>query len=255
LTHPFTEPEVGVATKLAATKSSPGTTALQPRGADAPRRSIAVIGDIVASRRVPDLERSQVQRQLEQLTDALNKRYRRAIAAGFLVTLGDEFQGVLKQAETIPDLVWDIETSLAGVDVRIAMGFGTLNPPFKRLALGMDGPAFHAARAGIETARKHRLHGGLFVGFGDVDDLVLNGFARLLRHQRHGLSRAQRATLDLLRQGVSQAAIAKQLRITRQAVSSRAKGAGWDAFSEGERAWRAALQHYDVSDDWATKPR
>ena len=69
-------------------------------------------------------------------------------------------------------------------------------------------------------------------------------------HERQHLSKAQRMTLELLRQGYSQAEIAKQLRITKQAVSLRAQGAGWEAFAEGERAWRAALKRFDFSAEW-----
>ncbi len=240
-----------------ATTSAPGARRAPARPARAasphsaaPRRAIAVIGDIVASRRVPPVERSHLQRALEQLADVVNKRYRRAIAARFLVTLGDEFQGVLTQGEILPDLIWDIETGLPEVGVRFGIGLGTLHPPFKPLALGMDGPAFHAAREAVQLARKRRVRGGLFLGFGDVDDVVLNGLAQLLQHERQHLSKAQRMTLELLRQGYSQAEIAKQLRITKQAVSLRAQGAGWEAFAEGERAWRAALERFDFSAEW-----
>jgi hypothetical protein len=214
-----------------------------------------VIGDVVRSRGLPGPERQQVQVGLEQLTAAINHRYRRAIAARFLVTLGDEFQGVLKRAEILPDLIWHIERTLANTEVRIGIGFGTLNPPLKPVALGMDGSAFHAARAAIERARKRKLQGGLFLGFGETDDLVLNGFARLLRLVRQRLSKAQVHTLTLLRQGRTQAQIAKELRISRQAVSKSAKGVGWEAFLEGERGWAAALKPFDVSAEWEGRSR
>ncbi len=183
-----------------------------------------MIGDVVRSRGLPGPERQQVQVGLEQLTAAINQRYRRAIGARFLVTLGDEFQGVL-------------------------------NPPLKPVALGMDGSAFHAAREAIERARKRGLQGGLFVGFGETDDLVLNGFARLLRLVRQRLSKAQVHTLTLLRQGRTQAQIARELRISRQAVSKSAKGVGWEAFLEGERGWAAALKPFDVSEEWEGRSR
>jgi transcriptional regulator len=90
----------------------------------------------------------------------------------------------------------------------------------------------------------------VFIGFGDRDELVLNGLARLLHRERRRLSRVQLATLALLREGHSQAEIAKQLRLTRQAVSSRARSAGWEAFAEGERAWRTVLTPFDLSNEW-----
>ena len=239
---------------MASSVASPLTRGTRSR-ADTPLRSIAVIGDVVRSRELPGRQRHQVQLGLEQLTATINQRYRRAIAARFLVTLGDEFQGVLKQADILPDLIWDVEATLANAEVRIGIGFGTLNPPFKPVALGMDGLAFHAARQAIELARKRRLQGGLFVGFGETDDLVLNGFARLLRHVRQELTKGQMRALTRLRQGRTQAQIAKELRLSRQAVSKQAKGAGWEALLEGERGWAAALKPFDVSEEWERRLR
>src|SRR5712692_4014319 len=136
---------------MASTMASP-----RPRGtrshADTPLQSIALIGDVVRSRELPGRQRHQVQLGLEQLAATINQRYRRAIAARFLVTLGDEFQGVLKRAEILPDLIWHIERTLANTEVRIGIGFGTLNTRLKPVALGMDGSACHAARAAIERA-------------------------------------------------------------------------------------------------------
>jgi hypothetical protein len=219
-------------------------------GAERPIPSIAVIGDIVASKQLPQPERSQVQRQLEELLSRINKRHAKAIGARFLVTLGDEFQGVLKRADIIPDLIWDIEGSLPKGEVRIGIGYGALNPPFKRVALGMDGPAFHAARAAIEKARKRKTRGGLFLGFGQAEDMLLNSLAALLRRQRATLTENQLVALGLLRQGHSQSQIAEKLGITRQAVNSRAKSVGWEAYLQGEEALRAILRRFDTSAAW-----
>lgn len=227
------------AKKILASRNQPG------------RLSIAVIGDLVGSRKLPHLQRSETQLQLEQLLDTINKRYSKSISARFLVTLGDEFQGVLKQGAIIPDLIWDIEASLANADVRIGVGYGHIHPPFKKEALGMDGPAFHAAREGVEVAKNEKLNGGIFQGFGQTEDILLNSLARLLRHQRERLSKNQLATLALLRQRISQTEIAKRLRITRQAVHSRTKSIGWQAYLQGEEAMRAILKNFDVSPAWS----
>lgn len=226
-----------------------------PTEGDRPLPSIAVIGDIVGSKQLPQAERSHVQRQLEELLNRINKRYAKAIGARFLVTLGDEFQGVLKQPDIIPDLIWDIETGLPKAEVRIGIGYGTLNPPLKRIALGMDGPAFHAARAAIEEARKHRTRGGFFLGFGQPEDMLLNSLAALLHRQRATLTDNQLVALGLLRQGYSQSRIADKLGITKQAVNSRAKSIGWEAYLQGEEALRAILKRFDTSSAWLRRSR
>jgi predicted DNA-binding protein YlxM (UPF0122 family) len=225
-------------------------TTRRPADGERPIPSIAVIGDIVGSKQMPRPERGHVQRQLEELLSRINKRYAKAIGARFLVTLGDEFQGVLKQSDIIPDLIWDIEGGLAKADVRIGIGYGTINPPLKKVALGMDGPAFHAARAAIEEARKRKTRGGRFLGFGQAEDLLLNSLAALLRRQRATLTENQLVALGFLRQGYSQSRIAETLGITKQAVNSRAKSVGWEAYLQGEEALRAVLKRFDTSAAW-----
>ena len=213
------------------------------------RSAIALIGDVVASRRFDVRKRSALQKQLEAVLEGLNRQFRSSIAAKFLITLGDEFQGVLLKADVIPAIIWQIESELRDVDIRIAIGLGTLNPPFKDVALGMDGPAFHNAREGIELSRKRRLTGGVFVGFG-VDTDVLNGFARILRYVRQGFTERQLRTVGLLRKGSSQTEVAGELGVTRQMVNLRVKGTGWDAYMEAEAGWTAVLGRFDVTREW-----
>jgi len=211
--------------------------------------AVAIIGDVVASRTLEQKRRSKVQVRLEMLLEKLNHRYREAIGADFLVTLGDEFQGVIVTAQIIPSLIWDIESELRDIDMRLALGFGKLNPPFKRIALGMDGPAFHNARAALELSPKRRIRGGVFLGF-DEDDLVLNGFARVLRYVRERLTERQFSTLGLLRQGRKQAQVAERLGVTRQMISSRVRGGGLEAYTEAEEGWKTVLNKYDVAEQW-----
>ena len=217
-----------------------------------PRSAIALIADIVGSRRLDQRERSALQGRLEKLLDTINREYRDSIGADFLITLGDEFQGVIVSAAVIPSVIWDIEAELRGIDIRIALGFGELNPPFKRIALGMDGPAFHRAREALELWPKRRNRGGVFLGFGDADP-ALNGFARVLRYVRERLTDRQFSTLSLLRKGRRQAEVAKRLGVSRQMISLRVRGAGLEAYTEAEDGWRSLLHRYDVAAQWGKR--
>ncbi len=203
---------------------------------------IALIGDLVASRRIPATERSGVQRDLQAVLERLNQRYRKAILAKFVITIGDEFQALLRDPAVIPDLVWDIETHLPGLPTRLGIGFGELHTALRPTAIGMDGPAFHAAREAIETAANKRWLGGVFAGFGKNEDATLNGFARLLYHQRAGMTKKQRQVAALLRAGNIQTQAAKILGITKQSVRDHVTALGWESYHEGEAGWRAALE-------------
>src|SRR5213594_629846 len=56
---------------------------------------VAALADATASRLLPPARRARLQAELRAALPELNRRYRRALAARFAVTLGDELQGLL----------------------------------------------------------------------------------------------------------------------------------------------------------------
>ncbi|MBR4435012.1 MAG: hypothetical protein IKS90_02820 [Clostridia bacterium] len=114
----------------------------------------AIIGDIVASRRVA--ERGELQKRLKRVLAEINRDFCPVIAADFLITLGDEFQGLLfANQDAHPAVIAErIMSALYPVRVRIAIGLGGISTEIDRYAaLGADGSAFHRARSGIERIR------------------------------------------------------------------------------------------------------
>ena len=202
---------------------------------------IALIADMVKSRDLSRAQRPEVQQSFSEFVAALNQKYRRTLLARFVITLGDEFQGLLSDALIIPDLLWDMHYKFGMRQLRVGVGFGTIDTPVGKDAINVDGPALHHARNAIDIAKKEKLLGGVFDGFGATYDPAFNGFARLLQQHRARLKPQQRRVIELLRQSLTQTAIAKELGITRQAVSLYAHAAGWQAYSEGEQGWRALL--------------
>ena len=71
----------------------------------ASQRYIGVIADMVSSRSVPRSQRRVLQRQFAGLIDSLNRDYRKTIVSKFVITLGDEFQGLLSSTGAVPDLI------------------------------------------------------------------------------------------------------------------------------------------------------
>lgn len=209
--------------------------------AGATQRYIAVIADMVGSRDLASAQRRLLQKRFARLIATLNREYRKAVAASFVITLGDEFQGLLNSAGLIPDLIWRLEQDFPQRELRVGVGFGSLDTQLQKVALNIDGPALHAAREAVEQARSTKALGGVFRGFGDLDD-VLNGMARLLRFHRSRWTDPQRKIATLLRQGMSQQEAAKKLGITKQVVSRQARASGCSPYIAAENAWRMILQ-------------
>ena len=207
--------------------------------------AIAIIGDMVASRKVAPSRRKQVQLAFQRLILHLNQKYENALTAKFNIALGDEFEGLIDAASgprVIPDLIWMVEKEFPSPQLRLGIGHGPITAEMGEFASAWDGPAFHRAREAIDLAAKKKQLGGLFRGFGESHDLVLNGLARLLRHQRERWSPQQRQAASLLHKGHSQIEVAGMMKVSKQAISAYARAAGWSAYEEGETALRATLE-------------
>jgi len=204
---------------------------------------LALIADMVKSRDLERHQRPKVQVRFNHFIEDLNKKYSRYLLSKFVITLGDEFQGLLLSADLMPELMEDIERKFEDRELRVGIGFGTLDTPIQRKAINIDGPALHNARAAIKQAKLRRELGGVFVGFGDLDS-VLNGLARILWFTRSKFTQQQIKVIDMLRSGASQTEIGEKFGITRQAISKTLASSGWYAYDEAEKGWRIVLKKY-----------
>jgi SatD family (SatD) len=196
---------------------------------------------MVSSRNMERSQRSALQQRFTRLIVSLNRDYRKTIASKFVITLGDEFQGLLNSALIIPDLLWRLERDLPQRQFRIGVGLGTLDTPLQKYAINIDGPALHTARAAIEHAKKAKALGGIFRGFGELDD-ILTGIGSVLWFQRSRWTQSQRNIASLLRKGMSQTEVAKRLGIKRQVVSRQVLASGFYPYIAAENAWRMILE-------------
>jgi hypothetical protein len=202
---------------------------------------VALIADMVSSRDLSPSKRSLVQEDFTRLIEGLNRLYKDDLRARFVITLGDEFQGLIANPQMIPQLVWTLERRFTARPLRLGFGYGSIHTSIKDYAINLDGPALHNARAAIERAKHHDLRGGVFDGFGQALDPALNGFARVLYHQRANWPARQRAVIMQLHEGRKGTEIARELGVTKQAVSRYATLAGWNAYLEAEQGWSALL--------------
>lgn len=113
----------------------------------------AVIGDIKNSRKID--ERYQLQERLEKILQEVNSEFDKYIAAKFIVTLGDEFQGLLNSTQPILRIVEKIMLEIHPVKLRFGIGVGDISTKINReMAIGADGSAYHHARRMINEIKK-----------------------------------------------------------------------------------------------------
>jgi hypothetical protein len=116
-------------------------------------RNIVLVADLVASRRI--VERSAVQERLGTCLKQLNSRKREGLVSPYTITLGDEFQAVFSAPDRLFRDALTVLIALYPVAVRFSFGIGDISTPINtKQAIGMDGPAFHEARATIDRLKK-----------------------------------------------------------------------------------------------------
>lgn len=119
---------------------------------------LCVIGDVVQSRKLQN--RSVIQKQLNQALKRLSSKARKRLLSPYTLTLGDEFQAVYRKPDYLFYDLWWIAAQLPSTKFRFSIATGPLTTPINsRSAVGMDGPAFHIARSGIDELRSR---GGMF---------------------------------------------------------------------------------------------
>lgn len=157
-------------------------------------RYCAIIGDIVGSKRIAPETRFALQETLKAELEALNAAYKDVIAARFLITLGDEFQGLLTAAWPTVPIIRRLIRVLWPVHVRFGIGWGEIYTQIDPTqAIGADGEAFYRAREAITRSKQRGWeHFPVTYSTGEEDEQLLDGFCGLMEALTSGWSDKQR---------------------------------------------------------------
>jgi hypothetical protein len=193
---------------------------------------LAVIGDVVKSREIPD--RSRFQQQLRSSIRRVNEEFSSSIASNFVLTIGDEFQGLLKSVDRIPQLLAVIRSGIHPIVQRVGIGIGSLDTVLEPDAIGMDGPCFHRARDAIELAKTCGTSIEVETGYSNEAFRIYSLLYSKIRKQ---WTTRQQQVFDLSMIGFAGKTIAEQLEITPSAVSQHLTAVGADVIFEATRIW------------------
>jgi hypothetical protein len=190
-----------------------------------------VIGDLIRSRKIAG--RAGVQRRLRKTLERINRKYRNSILARLMLTRGDEFEGVLKDARACYAAFEDIEREIYPVGIRGGIGVGKIDTEFSEVVTEMDGPAFHLAREALAKVRGKK--SGLLVCSGNREvDKPLNSILSLYWAVKDGWTARQRevANFYLSRGAPTHAEVAKHFRVSQPAITKILSAAHVEAVSE-----------------------
>ncbi len=121
-----------------------------------PDNFVVIIADVRGSRKMGLDERYEGQLFLKSAIIQVNEDYAKHIEAPFMITRGDEFQGVLRDMETALNSIFEFERLLFPLQLRYGIGRGAIHRMGSDIPIEMDGPAFHRASAALNEVKKKK---------------------------------------------------------------------------------------------------
>lgn len=211
---------------------------------------LALIADVIDSKMVQ--ERFNLQKQLEKTLRKMNELFGDYLASCFTLTLGDEFQALLKVDAPVFQIIDTLRSELSPTQLRFGIGLGEIATAIDPLqSIGADGPAYWNARAAINLVHQKNDYGNTQIYFSsgnDSKDLLVNALIASGEAIRSGWRGSQEEILlDLLKRFVysenfSQQDLAQSLDINPSALSKRLKSSSIRVYLRGRAAALASIQ-------------
>ena len=194
---------------------------------------LAIIGDIIDSKSIK--KRSEIQIRLNNVLNNVNKNYEKYIVSRRTITLGDEFQVLLKPNLEIFKMLDYISYKMDPVKIRFGIGLGEIYTDIDyKQSIGSDGPAYWRAREAIEFIHENNNYGNSKISFnsGKKDDDVINNLIHYTDWMKENWTTTQREILHtLLKKNIynddfKQKNLAKDIGISESAMSRRISSSG-----------------------------
>ena len=220
-----------------------------PMGKKPPTRFV-LVGDMIHSRAIR--ERRKMAQRVEAQIRLVNRRWRGAWVAPLTTTRGmDEFSGVLRDARPAFDIVVFLNAALHPARFRSALASGAVDvAPESGDAAAMDGPAFHRAADALAQAQRRGLPFATAIEGQPREACgLVEATARLHDVISASWTNREAEAVHLYRLVGTQAAVARKLRITQQAVSDALSRARFSDLTVAEDAIRAWLQQAAAATD------
>ena len=211
---------------------------------------LALIADVIDSKMVQ--ERFDLQKQLEKALQTMNELFGEFLASNFTLTIGDEFQGLLKVDAPVFQMIDTLRSLLTPTQLRFGIGLGEILTDIDPLqSIGADGPAYWNARAAINLVHQKNDYGNTqiyFLSGKEKQDFFVNALIASGEAIRSGWRGSQEEILlDLLKRCVysenfSQQDLAQSLEINPSALSKRLKSSSIRVYLRGRAAALASIQ-------------
>jgi len=137
-----------------------------------PSRYVVITGDLKSSRKLK--ERAKIQENFKNALKKVNKKFKEAITAEFIITGGDSFQGMFSSLYHIFDIYYELFVNI-GYPFYLGIGVGGISTELSNNVGEMDGEAFHRSAEALERVKKDKAWIG-FRSCWDIDDIVTSSW-------------------------------------------------------------------------------
>lgn len=202
----------------------------------------AIIGDIKNSKKIKN--RFQIQEQLQEILKDINQEYDNYLAANFIITLGDEFQGLLNSTKPLLEIIENIKLKMYPTKIRFGIGFGEISTKInKDMAISADGPAYYCARkmiTEIKRSEKSRMRDSVTIKLGSYEketivELVNNTFCLWSFIQDRWTPKQTRLILENITSHNNQREVAEKLGLVQSTVQRGIKSSGYYSYLHTKR--------------------
>ena len=217
---------------------------------------IAIIGDIRNSRNLE--KRHLIQYQLRAVLNDINDSFKEDIAAKFMITLGDEFQGLLCTGEHVLQIIYKIQRAMYPIQIRFGIGVGEITTDIDaEMAIGADGPGYYMARKAIELLKQDELQRKKTVSDirieidtdeSEMCDMMNTVFMMLSVIERRWSERQREIIWDMERYQDGQKKCAQRLGIAQSSVNRGLENGNYYAYRDAKEKIADVLQEIKNGD-------
>ena len=199
---------------------------------------LCLTADVIGSRAGAD--GAPVQDRVRDALARANRGFAAALVVPFSITVGDEFQGLLRDPARALEAELFLRLALAPLSIRCGLGVGGVAGPIARRTAEMDGPCFHRSRAALEEARGRKAPLTWLRSGDGRTDAAANACFLLLAALHGRWSPKQVEALGVFLEAGSQTAAARVLGLSQPSLRKRLQSARAPEYLEA-RALLAAF--------------
>ncbi len=162
-------------------------------------------------------DRQALQTQIETLLHAANDEFKSEIKVPFSITLGDEWQGVIKTVAAGYRIATFFLEEFHPTRLAMGLGEGKIETEWRARSAEMDGQAFHRSRQALEKAKNEK-RTLFFVTTHTNEDILFNAFAHLLQLLREEWSLKQFRKFKLYKKFRNESRTAREIGVSQSDI-------------------------------------